>query len=118
MAEGFPGSSSDKEPTFKYWRYKRHRFSSCLGKIPWQRAWQPTSVFLPRESHGQKSLEIYSSLGHKESDTTEVTYHPYIHIFVYMFTYNSYMLNFGDVESFHVVFDGFTIQKYTTYDLE
>ena len=54
----------------------------------------------------------------KKSDTTEVTYHPYIHIFVYMFIYNSYMLNFGDVESFHVVFDGFTIQKYTTYDLE
>ena len=27
-----------------------------LGKIPWTRAWQPTPVFLPGESHGQKSL--------------------------------------------------------------
>ena len=25
-------------------------------KIPWRRAWQPTPVFLPGESHGQRSL--------------------------------------------------------------
>ena len=31
------------------------------------------SVFLPRESHGQRSLADYSPWGHKESDTTEVT---------------------------------------------
>ena len=30
-----------------------------------------TSVFLPGESHGQRSLEGYSAQGHKESDTTE-----------------------------------------------
>ena len=29
---------------------------SWVGKIPWRRAWQPTPVFLPRESHGQRSL--------------------------------------------------------------
>ena len=33
------------------------------------------SVFLPRESHGQRSLVGYGPWGHKESDTTEVTYH-------------------------------------------
>ena len=27
-----------------------------LGKISWRRAWQPSSVFLPGESHGQRSL--------------------------------------------------------------
>ena len=27
-----------------------------VGKIPWRRAWQPTSVFLPGESHGQRNL--------------------------------------------------------------
>jgi len=32
---------------------KRHRFNPWVGKIPWRRAWQPTSVFLPGESHGQ-----------------------------------------------------------------
>ena len=26
------------------------------GKIPWRRAWQPTPVFLPGESYGQRSL--------------------------------------------------------------
>ena len=31
-----------------------------VGKIPWRREWQPTLVFLPRESHGQRSLEGYS----------------------------------------------------------
>jgi len=30
------------------------------GKIPWRRAWQPTPVFLPGESHGQMSLAGYS----------------------------------------------------------
>ena len=33
---------------------------------------QPTSVFLPGECHGQRSLVGYSPRGHKESDTTEV----------------------------------------------
>jgi len=28
-------------------------------KIPWRRAWQPTPVFLPRESHGQRSRVGY-----------------------------------------------------------
>ena len=27
-----------------------------VGKIAWRRAWQPTLVFLPGESHGQRSL--------------------------------------------------------------
>jgi len=27
---------------------------------PWRRAWQPTPVFLPGESHGQRSLAYYS----------------------------------------------------------
>ena len=40
---------------------KRCRFDLWVGKIPWRRAWQPTPVFLPEESHGQKSLEGYSS---------------------------------------------------------
>ena len=44
-------------------------------KIPWRRAWQPTPVFLPAESHGQRSLVGYSPWGHRESDTTEATEH-------------------------------------------
>ena len=37
----------------------------------WRREWHPTPVFLPGESHGQRSLAGYSPWGHKESDTTE-----------------------------------------------
>ena len=40
---------------------------------PRRRKWQPTPVFLPGESHGQRSLAGYSPKGHKESDTTEAT---------------------------------------------
>ena len=34
---------------------RRHRFSPWVWKIPWRRKWQPTSVFLPGESRGQRS---------------------------------------------------------------
>ena len=44
---------------------------SLVGKIPWRRAWQPTPVFLPGESHGDRSLVGYSPWVHKESDMTE-----------------------------------------------
>ena len=46
--------------------------SLCMGKIPWRRAWQPTPVFLPGESPGQRSLAGYNSQDCKELDTTEV----------------------------------------------
>ena len=42
-----------------------------MGSIPWEGRWQPTPVFLPGESHGQRGLVGYSSWGHKESDVTE-----------------------------------------------
>ena len=31
------------------------RVQSLDGKIPWRKEWQPAPVFLPEESHGQKS---------------------------------------------------------------
>ena len=46
-----------------------------LGRFPWRRKWQPTPVFLPGESHGQRSLVGYSLWGCKESDTTERVRH-------------------------------------------
>ena len=36
-----------------------------VGKIPWRKKWQPTPVFLPGKSHGQRSLEGHSPWGHK-----------------------------------------------------
>ena len=41
------------------------------GRPPWRRKWQPTPVFLPAESHGQRSLAGYSPWGYTELDTTE-----------------------------------------------
>ena len=37
----------------------RFRFSPWVEQIPWKRAWQPTPLFLPGESHRQKSLVAY-----------------------------------------------------------
>ena len=47
-------------------------FNPWVRKIFWRRTWQPTPVFLPGESRGQRSLTgYYSPWGHKESDITE-----------------------------------------------
>ena len=51
---------------------RRPGFNPWVGKIPWRRKWQPTPVFLPGKSHGQKSLVDYSPWGCKELDTTEL----------------------------------------------
>ena len=45
-------------------------YPACMH---WRRKWQPTPVFLPGESQGQKSLVGYRLWGCTESDTTEVT---------------------------------------------
>ena len=37
----------------------------------WSRKWQPTPVFLPGKSYGQRSLPVYSLCDHKDSDVTE-----------------------------------------------
>ena len=39
--------------------------------MPWRRKWQPPPVFLPKKSHGKRSLVGYSPWGHKELDMTE-----------------------------------------------
>ena len=36
---------------------RRPGFNSWVGKILWRRKWPPTPVFLPEESHGQRSLQ-------------------------------------------------------------
>ena len=49
---------------------ERPRFNPQVGKTPWRREWQPTPVFLPGKSHGQRSLAGYSPWSHKK-DTSE-----------------------------------------------
>ena len=70
---GFPGGASGKEPTCQCRRHKRFRFNPWVGNG--RRAWQPTPVFMPGESLGQRSLVGYGPLGHKVLDTTDSTYH-------------------------------------------
>ena len=65
---GFPGGSDSKESACKVGDLG---LIPGLGRFPWRTAWQPTPVFLPGESHGQRSLEGYSPWGCTESDTTE-----------------------------------------------
>ena len=54
---------------------RKDEFVYWVGKIPWRRAWQPTPVFLPGESHGQRSLAGYSPQGRRESDMRECLTH-------------------------------------------
>ena len=54
----------------------RHDWTTLLWLFTfmhWRRKWQPTPVFLPGESHGQRSLVGCHLWGHTDSDTTEVT---------------------------------------------
>ena len=67
MRNGLPWWLRGKEPT---WQCKRHGFDPWVGKILWRRKWQPTPIFFPEKSLGQRSLAGYSPYGCKESDTT------------------------------------------------
>ena len=47
------------------------QFDPWFGKIPWNRKWQPTLVFLPGKFHEQRNLAGYSPWSCKESDTKD-----------------------------------------------
>ena len=70
---GFPGCASDKEPPCQCRRHKRCRFDSWVRKIPWSGKWQPTPVFLPGKSHGQRSLVGYSPWSSKETQLKQLS---------------------------------------------
>ena len=53
---------SGKEST---WQCRRCEFNPWVRKSPWRRSWQPTPVFLPGKSHGQRCLAGYSPWGCK-----------------------------------------------------
>ena len=66
---GLPTWLSSKSICLQCRRHRRRGFSPWVGKIPWRRKRQLTPVFLPGESHGQRSLAGYGPWGHKESDS-------------------------------------------------
>ena len=55
---------------------KRYGFNPWVGKISWRRAQQPTPVFLPGESHRQRSLAGYSPWGRKSRTRLSALSHP------------------------------------------
>ena len=62
MVKNLPANAGD---------IKRHAFDPWVRKNPWRREWLPTPVFLPKESHGQRSRAGYSPWGREQSDPTE-----------------------------------------------
>ena len=72
MIVGFPGSPSGKESACQCRRCERYRLDSWVRKIPWNRKWQPTTVFLTGKFHGQRKLVgTYSPWGFEELDMTK-----------------------------------------------
>ena len=69
--DGLPKRLSSPESACQCRRCRRHGFDPLVGKISWRRKWQPTPIFLPGESHGQRSLVGYGLWGHEELDMTE-----------------------------------------------
>ena len=76
------GGASGEEPARQCGRRKRHGVRSLGGEYPLEERMATTPVSLPRESHGQRSLEGYSPWGHKELDTTEATAHTHTHTLI------------------------------------
>ena len=62
---GLPWWLSSKESACQCWR---HGLDPRVGKIPWRRKWQPTPVFLPGKSHGQRNLVGFSPWGRKRTE--------------------------------------------------
>ena len=75
LRSGLPKWPSGKESTCQCRRWNRCGFNPWVGKIPWRRAWQPTPVFLPGESHGQRSLAGLQSMGLQRLRHNWVTAH-------------------------------------------
>ena len=48
------------------WQCRSCEFNPWVGKIPWRRKWQPTPVFLPGKSQGQR----LQPMGSQKLDTT------------------------------------------------
>ena len=60
LLQGFPVGTSGEDLPACAGYIKRCKLYPWVGKIPWSREWQPTPVFLPGESHGQRSLAVCS----------------------------------------------------------
>ena len=86
---------SGKESAYQYRRCKRCGFDSWVRKIPWNRKWQPTPLYLPGKFQGQRSLAGYSPWGRKELDMTERLYiHTHTHTHTHITTQQTLLTSF------------------------
>ena len=70
MLLGLPSGSWAKNPPVSTDVARVTDLVPGSGRFLWRREWQPTPVFLPGKSHGQRSLAVYSLWGHRDSDRT------------------------------------------------
>ena len=94
----FPWWLSDEESAYQC---RRHGFDSWVRKIPWRREWQPTPGFLPRKSHGQRSLtdcspwdhqRVRHNLATKQQQATDILWYIPKYVYVYFICVNSIFL--------------------------
>ena len=87
---GLPGDSVIKNSPASVGDARDMGLIPGFGRFPWSRKWQPTSVFLPGKSHGQRS---YSPGGHKRvrRDRVCVCAHTDIHTRMHTHTHTFYL---------------------------
>ena len=91
-------------PPFRLLRWLSGKESTCqcrrpgfclwVGQIPWRRKWQPTPVFLPGKSHGQRSQMGCSPWGRKRVGHNLVTKQRKDTIHLLFYTILSFLLSF------------------------
>ena len=75
ISGGFPNGSVVKNPPAS----KRYGFDPGVEMISWRREQQSTPVFLPGESHGQRSLMGYGPQCHKDLHMPDATWNAHTH---------------------------------------
>ena len=89
--QGFPGDSVGKESTSTQ-KIKETRVSPLVWKISWRRARQPTRVFFPGESHGQRTGGLQSKesqrVGHDWSNWAcmRTCVFQYVHVYICIYS--------------------------------
>ena len=69
----FPAGT--KEPTCQCRRHKKCRFDPWVKKIPWRKAWHPTPLFLPGESHRQRRSAAVHGVAQSRTRSKQLSTH-------------------------------------------
>ena len=80
-----PCGASHKESVCQCRRLERRRFDPWVGKIPWRKSWQPTSVFLPGGSTLAMDREAWQAIVHGVTKSHTRLQQFRMHACVYMY---------------------------------